>query len=218
VGGFGNISDVFNNTTAGIGSGVTGNGRIGLMNFTVDADGNTIHLTSYEMDTYQDTGGGNINTRMVNPSAASGFISDSGDMTLDLTGRTAAMQFFSFLGEQAWNLDTHSYGLCIPGSGTYTLFTTGTSSNKNCNTGVTEAILNGSALVGGDGTWTGTIVSAGNVGSAWGPFFDGTPYTEIFNITVTGIPAAVPVPAAVWLFGSVLLGLFGMARRRKAVA
>jgi len=27
--------------------------------------------------------------------------------------------------------------------------------------------------------------------------------------------AAVPVPAAVWLFGSGLLGLIGMARRRK---
>ena len=29
------------------------------------------------------------------------------------------------------------------------------------------------------------------------------------------IPAAVPLPAAVWLFGSGLLGLIGMARRRK---
>jgi hypothetical protein len=27
--------------------------------------------------------------------------------------------------------------------------------------------------------------------------------------------AAVPVPAAVWLFGSGLIGLIGMARRRK---
>ncbi|MDT8283315.1 MAG: VPLPA-CTERM sorting domain-containing protein [Gammaproteobacteria bacterium] len=28
-------------------------------------------------------------------------------------------------------------------------------------------------------------------------------------------PSAVPVPAAVWLFGSGLLGLVGVARRRK---
>jgi len=28
--------------------------------------------------------------------------------------------------------------------------------------------------------------------------------------------AAVPIPAAVWLFGSGLLGLIGMARRKKA--
>jgi hypothetical protein len=30
------------------------------------------------------------------------------------------------------------------------------------------------------------------------------------------VPAVVPVPAAVWLFGSGLLGLVGMARRKKA--
>jgi hypothetical protein len=30
------------------------------------------------------------------------------------------------------------------------------------------------------------------------------------------VPAVVPVPAAVWLFGSGLLGLIGMAKRNKA--
>jgi hypothetical protein len=32
---------------------------------------------------------------------------------------------------------------------------------------------------------------------------------------VTSMPSAIPVPAAVWLFGSGLIGLVGMARRRK---
>ena len=39
------------------------------------------------------------------------------------------------------------------------------------------------------------------------------------NATWTGItitPTAVPVPAAVWLFGSGLLGLVGVARRKAA--
>ena len=31
-------------------------------------------------------------------------------------------------------------------------------------------------------------------------------------------PSAVPVPSAVWLFGSGLLGLVGIARRRKSVS
>ena len=36
------------------------------------------------------------------------------------------------------------------------------------------------------------------------------------NITISTEVAAVPVPAAVWLFGSGLLGLIGVARRKKA--
>ncbi|TGD71959.1 VPLPA-CTERM sorting domain-containing protein [Mangrovimicrobium sediminis] len=36
--------------------------------------------------------------------------------------------------------------------------------------------------------------------------------------TVTFNVSAVPVPAAVWLFGSALLGLTGVTRRRKAAA
>lgn len=40
---------------------------------------------------------------------------------------------------------------------------------------------------------------------------------DIDNVTITAdLPAAVPVPAAVWLFGSGLVGLIGMARRKKA--
>jgi hypothetical protein len=220
IGGLGNITDVYNNTTAGIGSGVTGNGRIGQMNFTVDADGNTIHLTSFEMDTYQNTAGGDINTRMVNTAAAGGYIDDAGNMALTLNGRTSFWQFDPVVqGEQPWNLQIYNATTapaCAPGTGAYTPFTTGTSSNMDCNTGATNTTLTGSALVGGGGTWTGTIVSAGNVGNRG--FFDGTPYTEIFNITVTGTAAVVPVPAAVWLFGSGLLGLLGLARRKKAMA
>ena len=42
-----------------------------------------------------------------------------------------------------------------------------------------------------------------------GPFPTQTP-------TFQGTVSAVPVPAAVWLFGSGLLGLVGVARRKKA--
>jgi len=38
------------------------------------------------------------------------------------------------------------------------------------------------------------------------------------NVSVTADVSAVPVPAAVWLFGSGLLGLVGVARRKKALA
>jgi hypothetical protein len=41
--------------------------------------------------------------------------------------------------------------------------------------------------------------------------------TAYANRTTTAFPAVVPVPAAVWLFGSGMLGLIGVARRNKAV-
>lgn len=47
--------------------------------------------------------------------------------------------------------------------------------------------------------------------------FDGTIQLARTDISViVGAGAVVPVPAAVWLFGSSLLGLIGMARRKKA--
>lgn len=39
---------------------------------------------------------------------------------------------------------------------------------------------------------------------------------QTYTIQVEALPSAVPVPAAVWLFGSGLLGLIGIARRKKA--
>ena len=60
------------------------------------------------------------------------------------------------------------------------------------------------------GTCTGINTTAGG-SMQTGPFAGATP---AFN--GTGDLAAVPVPAAVWLFGSGLLGLVGVARRRKA--
>ena len=61
------------------------------------------------------------------------------------------------------------------------------------------------ATLDGDGTGTpGTAMTAGPF-VGFSPTFSGTATMQ-----------AVPVPAAVWLFGSGLVGLAGVARRRKA--
>lgn len=60
-------------------------------------------------------------------------------------------------------------------------------------------------------TGRGILVSAGNMGSSWGAF-DGTPYSEIYHITLTTRDVVIPVPAAVWLMGSGLIWLLGCTR------
>lgn len=62
------------------------------------------------------------------------------------------------------------------------------------------------------GTCTGINTTAGG-SMQTGPFAGATP---AFNGTGSLVAPAVPVPAAVWLFGSGLLGLVGVARRKKA--
>ena len=77
----------------------------------------------------------------------------------------------------------------------------------------------------------GTVVCAAGSGCAAGstytldyfatvpatdPGFGGVAYLLHLEGTIGTQPPAFPVPAAVWLFGSGLLGLVGVARRRKA--
>jgi hypothetical protein len=218
IGGTGNIID--NGATAnGVGSGIAGDGFIGVFGIQVGVDGNSFTLTSFSQDTYPGTAGGNFALDDAVLATMNGFISDSGAMTIDLTGRVGNAQYFPGLGTQPWNIDNAADPDIVGESGLQELWTTGSSDADDPAVAGQQSILNqtGSAFVGGAGTWTGTLVSSGNIGSAWGPF-DGTPYTEQFNVTLLGTaptPTVVPVPAAVWLFGSGLLGLVGIARRKK---
>ena len=45
-------------------------------------------------------------------------------------------------------------------------------------------------------------------------YFSGYPDDFSYSIVINGTVSAVPVPAAVWLFGSGLIGLIGIARRK----
>jgi hypothetical protein len=74
-------------------------------------------------------------------------------------------------------------------------------------TNVSESLNgNGELLLSGDLQWTG--LWANLVGAN----------TSAVVGTFSLAPSAVPVPAAVWMFGSGLLGLVGFSRRKAAVA
>lgn len=79
--------------------------------------------------------------------------------------------------------------------------------------------------------WTGTQGTpvGSHVLQAWGfstklgvqtqyiAFYDGAPYGHAYAMAVRdGDVSAVPVPGAVWLFGSGLVGLIGVRRKKKA--
>jgi hypothetical protein len=69
------------------------------------------------------------------------------------------------------------------------------------------------AILGGDKTGIGGSPMLS------GPFPGYNANFDVDTITITGLtivdPEPVPLPAAVWLFGSGLLGLLGIARRKK---
>ena len=59
----------------------------------------------------------------------------------------------------------------------------------------------------------GSLTAVSAPGMENGPFGG---FNAAFNLSAPGLVSEVPVPAAVWLFGSGLIGLAGIARRRKA--
>lgn len=59
------------------------------------------------------------------------------------------------------------------------------------------------------------IISENNLASAIDPF-DAESYPLVFDFVIEGVDpiSAVPVPAAAWLFGSALIGLVGVKRKK----
>lgn len=194
------------------GSGIANDGKSGIIDFTLS--GGSITVTSFSMDSYLVTSGGTFYMRGGNLGTMGGSIDAAGNVLFDPTGRVGLAAGVDTI-EKNWNLDdsTNVSGGTV--TGLFEPWTTGTSTSlKKLGTLPPAQSSTGSILVdNGSGGWDGTLVSTGNVGNAWGSGFTGIIYNEEFNVTVT--PNAIPVPAAVWLFGSGLVGLVGVARRRK---
>ena len=148
-------------------------------------------------------------TSMDTNNTSAGQIGLSGGLKIDhpLLGSLLPYDFSLEKISGTWNLVTHSAGF---GANTF-LQLTDASESVNGNG---ELSLAGN-LIFGDGTHIHP-----NLYGSWGQFIEAygqpvSPSTVVGRLSLT--PAAVPVPAAVWLFGSGMLGLLGAARRKPAI-
>jgi len=170
-------------------------GHVGL---SVDGAGN-ISVTSFQMDPIFGTAGGTFAQYADGAGMATmGGTTTASTTTLDLTGRQGAVSNFEVMVDLPWD---------------YALFSTASSTNPVGTVHGTAVQNVGDVNFDGIDDYTATFVSAGIVGVEWGDF-NPTPYIEVWKVAINSSP--VPVPAAVWLFGSGLVGLAGIARRRKA--
>jgi len=194
------------NTVAGAG-GIGGDLVAGVIGFDVDAAG-VWAITSFSVDSIAGTAAGTFAQYAPDISGMSGSIDAAGNISFTPTGRIANTSAPAILGNP-FNTPNYDFGLDgVPSAddipGAWSSFTTGTLVGPN-----NAGSITGSPL---DAAGHAVLVSTDSygVGPNWGTFDKGT-YYEVWSVDIQ----AIPVPAAVWLFGSGLLGLVGIARRKK---
>lgn len=210
-------------TNAGArGSSVGGDGWAGILGITVS--------------------GSSFNVNGV-PGMGGAIDQTTGAMTLNVTGRLGASSGFPALYDERWNVDDCTItgtGCINNGNTTYQSFSTVSAADTGVGGTVTihGAAASANGDVNGDGItdYKAILVSGGQFGSDWGGFF-GAGLFEVWNVQLrsTATPhygfnvdtmqytpagdmaqyASVPLPPALWLFGSGLLGLAGAARRKR---
>jgi len=188
------------------GDGIAADGLGGTLTIETgktDASGNTaFSLDAFQMDPYLATPGGTFKTTMTPPDGAlngGGSVDALGGMTLDVSGRSGVAQFFEgSIGVQPWNIDdsTAVDANGDPITNEWEPFVTGRSSNFDPAAGDTNLTLTGRPIgdENTDGILDAVLVSVGNVGESWPPF-DGTPYSEAFNVQfelISAKPVANP--------------------------
>jgi len=151
---------------------------------------------------------------------------ESGTLTATVgSGQLGMHMLFNWNGNNNIDVFVVANPSSVFGSGIgRSLAGTTTSGANKCDVAVTKNCLWDGAKLGPDGKPAGSKVwmmasSDGNGDGVMGiPMAAGGPFAGFnanFNATLTPQPKPIPVPAAVWLFGSGLLGLVGIARRKK---
>ena len=202
------------------GSGIGGDGYAGIMEVVVS--GSTFSITGSSM--------------------AGTIDQTSGLMTLTPTDRNGAISSPNTLFNATWNDPAGGTNNSALTSGTVNAILSDTNGNTSLGTVTGRPLTDLGSSVDGDllNDFSVTLIGGGQVGAAWGSF-EGAAYFEVWKaqlLTNTtgasgfhvdtvfgtaggnfaqyeGLQNPVPVPAAVWLFGSGLVGLVGVARRKK---
>jgi hypothetical protein len=209
-GGSSKVSD--NDFTAlGYGSGIL-DGWSAVISITANSTGDGFSVNSFNQDAYINTAQGTFALFADDITNMSGTLDALGNMIFDATGRVGIGATTGLtIGAQPWNLDTAAAG---DGTGTQDIWTTGTQT-ANAFLSNPAFSLAGVPVTGNDAVgFTGQLVAAGNMGTDWFAF-EGTQYSERYELDIVNT-SVVPIPAAAWLFGSGLLGLIGISRRKKA--
>ena len=186
-----------------------------LAGFLSSHSSNTIEWT-LEGGQFSGTGSGAFNSNTVAPGAALAVFTSpalTGAFPTPSSASTGNLQ--SFLNGLQGDLSAAG---AISGLNTAT--ETGTASESSAQAQAKYGFLNGADLASTGSTsiklfgFTGNGIAGGTLQSyLLGNASLGTDGTLSINP-----PSAVPLPAAVWLFGSGLMGLVGVSRRRKAAA
>jgi len=156
------------------------------------------------------TGGDSMET-VVCSGCQAGHVNMSGGSSIGVgtytyAGSAIDMSGYTLLGFD-WGADLAGAGVdIIVGDGTFT-----------------STAASWSSLAATGGSAPGDLVTQALTGINWGSVNSSAVTTIQFVVTgvqnldsiIDNVVATVPVPAAVWLFGSGLLGLVGIARRKK---
>ena len=207
------------------GSSLAGDGYAGTINITVT--GGSFTVSSFQVDAIFATCCGmfvQYTDLSIQPVAMNGTIDQTtGAMTFDPTGRLGAFSAINTFFDRRWNVDdlttpcSSTTGCASNGNTVYSMFTTGAATNSS-------GTINGAPLTAiGDVNfdsltdYQAILVSGAMIGADWGGLA-GVSYFETWEVTMLsfhGDPPPVPIPATAWLFGSGLLGLASLARRKR---
>ena len=144
-------------------------------------------------------------------------IPDTG-ATADFAGDLAHFDFGYFGPVDAYTRGDVEYDVNLGGL-QFPAAPTGDASGSTINMDMSAwtAYWNGTEFNQGNNAATGTYDAVtGAYELTWGSYISGGAFDgQTGYWKINGTASVVPVPAAVWLFGSGLLGLVGVARRRK---